>query len=185
MGGGRAHCCWIAVLLLLLPILTLPPLNLCHTHAHPCWPPLAVCVTLIPACTCCCCRCCCRVVKQQWWVVQGGCGVFLLNWWWPWTLHSQMQVGGGGWGLKTQNQATMAWFQVCCVKWRWWVVQGDGGTLLEVVVVAGIVFTNMSRGRGLGPKTRNWVHSLVSGYVHANTAEMGCCMDTTTHRTVI
>ena len=53
----------------------------------------------------------------------------------------------------------MAWFQVCYVKQQWWVVQGDGGTSFEVVAVAGIVFKNVSGGRGFGaknPKLSTW-----------------------------
>jgi hypothetical protein len=45
----------------------------------------------------------------------------------PPMLRSQTQSEGGGWGPKTQTQATAAWFRACYAKQRWWEVLGDGG----------------------------------------------------------
>jgi hypothetical protein len=47
-------------------------------------------------------------------------------------MSSQTQSRGGGWGLKTQNEAIAAWFWVCCVKWRWCVVDGGGGGVSQL-----------------------------------------------------
>ena len=42
-------------------------------------------------------------------------------------VRLQTQSEGGGWGPKTQNQATAAWFQACRAKQWWWEVLGVGG----------------------------------------------------------
>ena len=63
---------------------------------------------------------------------------------------------------------------------RWWYGAD------EAVVVVGLCVRKRERGEGVwGRKPETERTGSVSGCVCANTAEIGCCTDTATHRTVI